>query len=195
MAGKLLASVAVVAAATFSTAASSISRQNYATTVEDAVNAHIMVEFKAGYQYAAISAYFKRDTVALEGIANFFAENSDEEFGHAKDFMAYQTSRGGRVVFDSVDSPVHEFPATDDKSDALLAFEMALDMEKSVNANLLKLSSLASEQNDPQLADKIDGYLSEQVEAIANLAKHVSNLQRIGSSGLGVYTFDKHGNF
>jgi len=140
-----------------------------------------------------MSAYFQRDTVALPNVAKFFGGNSDEEFGHAKDFMAYQTSRGGRVVFDAVDSPNHEFAATDDKSDVLVAFETALLMEKKVNMGLLRLSKLAGAEEDPQLADKIDGYLAEQVEAIASLAAHVTTLQRIGNSGLSIYTFDKHG--
>ena len=187
-----IATIAVAAAAIV-VSATSLSRQNYSVTIEDAMNAHIMIEFQAGYQYAAMSAYFQRDTVALPNVAKFFGGNSDEEFGHAKDFMAYQTSRGGRVVFDAVDSPNHEFAATDDKSDVLVAFETALLMEKKVNMGLLRLSKLAGAEEDPQLADKIDGYLAEQVEAIASLAAHVTTLQRIGNSGLSIYTFDKHG--
>lgn len=39
---------------------------------EEALNAHINVEYSAHYQYQAMWAYFDRDDVALPGLAKFF---------------------------------------------------------------------------------------------------------------------------
>jgi len=46
--------------------------------------------------------YFSRDDVALEGFAHFFKENSDEERGHAEKLLAFQNSRGGRIVLQDI---------------------------------------------------------------------------------------------
>ena len=57
-----------------------------------------------------------------------FDEASEEEFGHAREISKYQTLRGGRVELAGVKKPAtHEFAATEFKSDALVAFEAALE--------------------------------------------------------------------
>lgn len=54
---------------------------------------------------------------------------SEEENEHARNFMKYQNMRGGRVVFQDIPKP----PA-DDWQSALNAVQMALGLEKKVNA-------------------------------------------------------------
>ena len=55
-------------------------------------------------------------------------EASEEEFNHAREISKYQTLRGGRVELAGVKKPAtHEFAATEFKSDALVAFEAALE--------------------------------------------------------------------
>lgn len=57
--------------------------------------------------------------------------------------------------------------------------------------SLLRLHGLASEHNDANLQDFLESeYLQEQVDAIKEIADHVTNLERVGE-GLGVYMFDK----
>ena len=127
-------------------------------------------------------------------------EASEEEFGHAREISKYQTLRGGRVELAGVKKPAtHEFAATEFKSDALVAFEAALEaslllarfasadetsfmppppprafalaqLEKRVYQSLLELSQLASDVNDPQLGDYLDGFLKEQVRRRAQCA-------------------------
>ena len=57
--------------------------------------------------------------------------------------------------------------------------------------SLLDLHKVANNHNDPHLTNYLEGeFLEEQVESINKLAKHVTNLHRVGE-GLGVYMFDK----
>ena len=56
------------------------------------------MEYTASYAYHALFSYFDRDTVGLEGFANFFKDQSDEERGHANEFIQYQNTRGGQVL-------------------------------------------------------------------------------------------------
>lgn len=57
--------------------------------------------------------------------------------------------------------------------------------------SLLDLHKMGSKHNDVHLCDYLEGhFLKEQVESINKLAKHHTNLVRVGD-GLGVFLFDK----
>ncbi len=60
--------------------------------------------------------------------------------------------------------------------------------------SLLDLHKVASSHSDPHLCDYLEEhFLKEQVETINKLAKHHTNLLRVGD-GLGVFLFDKELN-
>lgn len=168
----------------------SLARQKFSEDSESAVNEQINVEYNVSYVYHAMFAYFDRDNVALKGLAKFFKESSDEEREHAEKLMKYQNKRGGRVVLQSIVSPLTEFDHPD-KGDALYAMELALSLEKLVNEKLLNLHSVAAKCNDVQLTDYVESeFLSEQVEAIKKISEYVAQLRRVGK-GHGVWHFDQ----
>lgn len=83
-------------------------------------------------------------------------------------------------------------PEKSDWGTGLEAMQSALELEKHVNQALLDLHKTADGHNDAQMCDFIEAhYLTEQVEAINEIAKHIANLKRVGS-GLGEYQFNKH---
>lgn len=80
---------------------------------------------------------------------------------------------------------------TDNWGTPLDALTEALNLEKKVNESLLKLHGIANANGDAQMCDFIEThYLTEQVEAIKQLADFITNIQRVGP-GLGEYLFDK----
>ena len=49
---------------------------------------------------------------------------------------------------------------------------------------------VAEQRDDPQFADFIESeYLEEQVQALNEISKHISQLKRIGEDGHGVWNF------
>lgn len=57
---------------------------------------------------------------------------------------------------------------------------------------MLNLHKVAEENNDPQLCDFIESeYLEEQVEAIKKIGDLVTQLNRVGGDGLGLYLWDQ----
>ncbi|GCC44931.1 hypothetical protein chiPu_0028797, partial [Chiloscyllium punctatum] len=46
--------------------------------------------------------YFDQDDVALRHFAEFFKEQSHEEWDHAKKLMEFQNKRGGQVLLQDV---------------------------------------------------------------------------------------------
>ncbi|KAL1509226.1 hypothetical protein ABEB36_003995 [Hypothenemus hampei] len=161
-------------------------RQNFHKDCEDAINKQINLELFASYTYLSLAYYFQRDDVALPGHYKYFKSASDEEREHAQLFMEYLNKRGGRILLTTIDPPEKQEWGT-----SLEAMHSALELEKSVNENLLHLHSVASGHMDVNLCDFLEThYLQEQVDSIKEIADHVTNLKRVGD-GLGVFMFDQ----
>jgi len=164
----------------------SIARQNYHEECEGHINRQINMELYASYVYMSMAYYFDRDDVAFKGCHKFFKKQSDEEREHAMKLMKYQNMRGGRIMHYMISQP-----SKDEWASPLEAMTAALELEKSVNANLLKIHAVACANNDPQLCDFLEThYLEEQVKSIKELADFIVQLKRCGG-GLGEYLFDK----
>lgn len=164
----------------------SMCRQNYHEECEAGVNKQINMELYASYVYMSMASHFNRDDVALAGAAEFFTKSSDEEREHAQKLITFQNQRGGRVVYQDVKKPERDAWGT-----LTEAMQTALDLEKHVNQSLLDLHAVAGSHNDAQMCDFIENhYLTEQVEAIKEIAGHITNLKRNGP-GLGEFIYDK----
>lgn len=161
-------------------------RQNFSEACESAINSQINMEFAASYVYQAISTHLAHDSIALPGLAAHFRKEAEEERSHALKFVDYMTKRGGFVHFTDIPAPSGSWKT------AREALEAALSLEKAVNASLLKLHGLADEHNDPHLADFIEEeFLEDQVKTLKELADLITQLDRCGNEGLGLYLFDQ----
>merc|ERR1712038_1287870 len=151
-------------------------RTNFHATSGAMINKQINMELHASYVYMSMAAYFERDDVALHGFAKRFRASSDEERGHAMKLIHYQNMRGGRVVFQDIAKA-----KTDDWSSALKAVEAQLELEKAVHESLLILHKKASEHDDAQLTDFLEGeYLKEEVEAQKEIGDLITKMKRAG---------------
>lgn len=162
---------------------------------EKAVNKQIQMEYWASYQYHIIWSYFDRNTIGLNNIAEFFRKSSEEEREHAHKLMEYQNMRGGTVSLDGIEKVDLDFLSdkSDTKSDVLLALEKALEMEVIVYKSLLNVHNVGEKCTDPQFTDFIEGeYLEEQVKAIQDISKMISQVKRIGNDGHGIWNFDQN---
>eukprot|EP00882_Tetradesmus_deserticola_P004142 GHRQ01004374.1.p2 GENE.GHRQ01004374.1~~GHRQ01004374.1.p2 ORF type:complete len:249 (+),score=120.31 GHRQ01004374.1:278-1024(+) len=168
----------------------SFARVNFVDACEAAINEQINIEYNVSYVYHSLFAYFDRDNVALPGLAAFFKAGSEEEREHAEQLMQYQNVRGGRVRLASIIQPEVDFNHAE-KGDALYAMELALSLEKLNFQKLRELHDVASDANDAQMCDFIEGtLLAPQVESVKQVAEYVSQLRRVGK-GLGVWEFDR----
>ncbi|XP_040570923.1 soma ferritin [Lepeophtheirus salmonis] len=161
-------------------------RQNYDPECEDLINKQINMELYAFYSYLSMGAYFSRDDVALDGFAKFFYISASEETRHAQKLIDYQHLRGGKVVFETVQTP--SVQSWDSPVDAM---EAALNLEKNVNASLLHIHSVAAEKDDAQLCDFLESeYLKEQVEGIKSIGTLLTRMKRVGP-GVGIHLIDE----
>jgi len=166
--------------------AENLVRYNYHEDNEALINRQINMELYASYVYTAMAHHFDRPDVAFKGHHEYFEKMAKEENEHANKFMEYQNKRGGTIVLLDIKKPAQQSWGS-----PLEAHEMGLQLEKDVYQSLLELHASATKQNDPHLTDYLEGeFLDEQVKSIAEYAKHITNLRRVGD-GLGQYVFDK----
>lgn len=168
------------------TAATSRCRQNFSEACEAALNAQINMELSASYTYQSMASYFAHDSVALPGLSAHFRHEAEDERQHALKFVDFMTARGGRVLFTAIPAPESNWKS------AKNAIESALALEKDVNTSLLKLHAVSCESNDPHLSDFIESeFLDAQVKSLKELSDMLTQLERCGCDGLGLYLFDQ----
>lgn len=161
-------------------------RMNFSEASEAALNEQVMAELTAYYKYQAMASWLNRDDISLPGLAQYFYNTAVGEQGHAKKVMDYIATRGGKVVY-------KEIPAmSNDWESALNCMKTSLQIEQEVNASLLRVHEIAGQENDPALQDFIESeFLGSQNEQIKRAADLVTQLERCGEEGLGLYLFDK----
>lgn len=113
-----------------------------------------------------MAAYFDRPTVARNGYAKYFRDQSLEEYGHAAKFIDYINSRNGTVKRISID----ESPKSD-WSSPKEALADAIKLEKHVYAKLQYIHDVAEQKcQDSHLMDFLESYyFTEQVDSIKEL--------------------------
>ena len=62
------------------------------------INKQINLELHAAHIYNSVYCYLQSDSIGFIGTAEFFKKSSDEENEHARKFMEYQNTRGGKVI-------------------------------------------------------------------------------------------------
>jgi len=162
-------------------------RQNWSQNCEDELNKQIAREYQASLSYHSISCYFNRDNVGIQSLVDYFNKASLEEREHANNLMNYQNQRGGVVKLGSIVPLTFELEKPNDIRDA---FKLALEMEKEINQHLLNLHQVADNENDPQFCDYLEGnYLKEQVEAISEISKIISVLERFNGDQHAIWNY------
>lgn len=124
--------------------------------VQDAINEQINAELYSAYLYLSMAQYFEAE--GLPGFANWFKVQFQEEQAHATIFMNYVNQRGGRVLLKAIEA----VPTTWESSMAV--FEATLVHEQKVTALINSLYTLAMNEEDYATRDRLNWFVSEQVE-------------------------------
>jgi len=150
--------------------------------IEEALNEQINAEFWSGYLYLSMSCHFAGE--GLDGVANWFRIQFQEEQAHALALLDYLHSRGGKVEL----KPIADVPTSwDSVKDAFLS---TLDHEQKVTGMINDLYALAESEQDYATRHKLNAFIAEQVEEEENVTHILDSLNLIGTDGAGMYQFD-----
>lgn len=151
--------------------------------IQDALNEQINAELWSAYLYLSMGMYFQSE--GRPGIAGWFRVQYQEEQAHAQIFMNYINQRGGRVVL----KPIAEVPV--EWASLLDAFEATLAHEQKVTALINELYALAEAEHDYATRDRLNWFVSEQVEEEETARDIIDKIKLIGDNGMGLYMLDQ----
>jgi ferritin len=147
------------------------------------LNEQINKELYSAYLYMAMSSYSSSED--LNGFANWFSLQAEEEVGHARKIYDYVNSQGGRVILSAIDEPGQDFKGPQD------LFEKTLEHEKKVTAMINSLVKTAKEEDDYATEVFLQWFVSEQVEEEENAQGILSRVKMVGEKGNGLFMLDK----
>ncbi|RSD26669.1 ferritin [Mesobacillus subterraneus] len=128
-------------------------------------------EFYSAHAYMAMAAYCSAEN--LDGFANFFLVQAEEERFHAMKFYNFINDMGERVTFDGFPAPSNEF------SSVLDVFEKGLGHEKEVTRRIYNLADIALDEREHATMTFLKWFIEEQVEEEALFDSLIQKLRRI----------------
>ena len=151
--------------------------------LQDVLNEQINKELYSEYFYLSMEAYLR--SIDLDGIANFFSVQTQEEHLHAMKIYNFIIDKGGKVVLKKIDAPPVDYKSVVD------IFEQTLKHEKLVTKSINDLMDAAVKENDHAVISFLKWYVDEQVEEEANVTRILSKLKLIGGEGHGLLMIDQ----
>ncbi|MDW7739813.1 MAG: ferritin [Bacillota bacterium] len=149
----------------------------------DKMNEQITHEFFSAHYYLAMAAFFKKED--LDGFANFFIVQAEEERFHAMKFFEFINDQGNEVLITGFKDPKRDFKSTEE------IFALALEHEKLVSGLINDLMHLAQEEKHYPSISFLQWFIDEQVEEEASMNRLLNLVKRVGEQGHGILMLDK----
>ncbi|MBW6464304.1 MAG: ferritin [Bacillota bacterium] len=147
------------------------------------LNEQITHEFFSAHYYLAMAAHFKKED--LDGFANFFIVQAEEERFHAMKFFEFINDQGNDAVITGFKDPKRNFESAEE------IFALALEHEKLVSSLINDLMALAQEEKHYPSISFLQWFIDEQVEEEASMSKMLNQIRRIGEQGHGIIMLDR----
>ena len=151
--------------------------------VHELLNDQINKELYSAYLYLDFSNYFKR--VGLDGFANWYMIQAQEERDHAMLFYQYLQNESQVVTLEAVAKPDKEFNC---HMDVLLA---GLEHEKYVTSLIHDIYSAAYDIKDFRTMQFLDWFVKEQGEEETNANDMITKMELFGSDPKSLYMLNQ----
>ena len=147
------------------------------------LNQQINKEFYSAYLYLDIYNYY--DSLDLDGYANYYMIQAQEERDHALLFMKYMQNNGLKVTLEAVDKPEVEFGSI------LEPLEAAAAHERYVTGLINAIYHECHQAKDYRTMKFLDWFVDEQMEEEDNADSMISRYKLFGSDPKGLYALDQ----
>jgi ferritin len=153
-------------------------------TMQDALNKQFAMEAASSQAYLAMASWAEIQP-GLDGVTNFFYQQSDEERVHMLKLIRYINERGGFAIVPSLEQPNITFQSLQ------RVFEEFLKHEIAVSESINELVGLALQERDFSTHNFLQWYVTEQLEEEALARTLNDKLELVGDDKGGIYLFDK----
>lgn len=152
-------------------------------TVHQLINQQINKEFYSAYLYLEFSNYFKAK--GLDGFANWYMIQAQEERDHAMLFYQYLQNESLAVTLEAIDKPSKSFNCHMD------VLQAGLEHEKYVTSLINNIYGAAYEARDYRAMQFLDWFVKEQGEEETNANDLITKMELFGGDARGLYLLNQ----
>ena len=151
--------------------------------VHELLNQQINKEFYSAYLYLDFSNYFEE--VGLDGFANWYKIQAQEERDHAMLFYQYLQNENQKVTLEAIAKPDKSFTAHID------VLRAGLEHEEYVTSLINDIYAAAYEVKDFRTMQFLDWFVKEQGEEETNANNMITKMELFGSDPRSLYTLNQ----
>ena len=150
--------------------------------VSQLLNEQITKEFYSAYIYLDFSVFYEAQ--GLDGYANWYMIQAQEERDHALLFMKYLQMCGEKVELGAIDKPDKELKTLMDPLKA------GLEHEQYVTGLINDIYAAAYDVKDFRTMQFLDWFVKEQLEEEKNAEDLIKKMELFGGDSKGLYSLD-----
>ena len=147
--------------------------------VSELINDQINKELYSAYLYLDFSVYYEEE--GLDGFANWYKIQAQEERDHAMLMMQYLQNNSEKVTLKAIDKPGKEL------NDKLKVLEYGLEHEKYVTSLIHTIYDAAYNVRDFRTMQFLDWFVKEQGEEEKNAEDLIKKMQLFGGDAKSLY--------
>ena len=151
--------------------------------VHELLNQQINKELYSAYLYLDFSNYFK--AAGLDGFANWYMIQAQEERDHAMLFYTYLQNESCKVTLEAIAKPDKTFEAHID------VLKAGLEHEKYVTSLINDIYGAAYEVRDFRTMQFLDWFVKEQGEEETNATDLITKMELFGNDPRGLYLLNQ----
>lgn len=156
------------------------------TKIADLINQQINKEFYSAYLYLEFSNYYEQ--AGLDGFANWYMIQAQEERDHAMLFYQYMHNNNQKVTLEAIEKPGKTF------SNNMDPLKAGLEHEQYVTSLINNIYSAAFAAKDFRTMQFLDWFIKEQGEEETNANDLISKMELFGSDPKGLYMLNSELN-
>ena len=147
------------------------------------LNEQINKEFYSAYLYLDMAIYY--DQLNLDGYANYYTIQAQEERDHALLFMQYMQNNGLKVTLEAIGKPDKTYGSILDP------LEAAAEHERYVTSLINDIYAAAHEDKDYRTMKFLDWFVDEQMEEEKSADDMIAQYKLFGQDSRGLYLLNQ----
>ena len=150
--------------------------------VKALINDQINKELYSAYLYLDFSIYYEQQ--GLDGFANWYMIQAQEERDHAMLMLKYLQLNGEKAVLEAVAKPDKELNSLMDP------LKYGFEHEQYVTSLINDIYAAAHEARDFRSMQFLDWFVKEQLEEEKNADDMIKKMELFGNDSKGLYSLD-----
>ncbi len=152
--------------------------------IQEALNKQVQMEAESSQAYLAMASWAEIQP-GLQGVTDFFYQQSDEERAHMLKLVRFINERGGFAMIPALEQPLLTFQSL------RRVFEEFLKHELKVSDSINDMVHLSLTEKDYATHNFLQWYVNEQIEEEKTARTLNDKLEMIGDDKSGLYLFDR----